>query len=66
MYVVYFTGEYEFDENGFQNISFDTPESAWREFEIAPSPAELYKNSYLLSPRGDFVKVGSELLFSKK
>lgn len=54
------------DANGFQSISFDTPESAWREFEIAPSPAELYKNNYLLSPRGDFVKVGSELLFSKK
>lgn len=54
------------DANGMQGISYKDREEAWNEFMNAPTPAKLYENHFMLSPRGDFVKVGSELLFSRK
>lgn len=54
------------DANGMQGITYKDREKAWNEFMDAPTPAKLYKNRYVLSPRGEFVKVGSELLFTRK
>lgn len=54
------------DANGMQGITYKDREKAWNEFMSAPTPAKLYENRYLLSPRGEFVKVGSELLFTRK
>lgn len=54
------------DANGTQGITYKDREEAWNEFMSAPTPAKLYENRYVLSPRGEFVKVGSELLFSRK
>lgn len=54
------------DANGVQGITYKDREKAWNEFMDAPTPAKLYENRYVLSPRGEFVKVGSELLFTRK
>ena len=49
-----------------KGITYKDREQAWNEFMNAPTPAELYENRFMLSPRSEFVKVGSELLFSRK